>query len=570
MTFGRVRLVATSIRHTKPRQLVARTRLQLKRRAHRWTHGLRAAMSSANGCQLTVTGAPPSAIFAPRSHLVSRVDHTTVLLLANLKWTLSTPMDWHPAALAVGTRLEKLHLHYMEYLEAVGDAQFEAIVMDWIRGNPPYREEYWLDNWNSYALSIRVTVWMQQYARRRDTLSAATRAAMETSIAAQLRFLERNLERDIGGNHLLKNVKALLWASRFFLGGQASAWQRLGDRLLAEELDEQILPDGFHFERSPSYHAQAFADLLECRALVGHADTRVRLDHVLRQMAHIVADTAHPDGHPSLFNDGGLHMTYSPAELLRAYASLSGEAVGARGSFAFKDAGYFGIRDGQDLVIADCGRVGPDHLPAHAHGDILSFEWSVGGHRVVVDAGVSEYNPGKWRRYARSTRAHNTVTVGDQDQCEFWKAFRVGRRANVTLHHYSDVDGLTLDGSHDGFTHLDAAPVHRRQLKATAGRVEVRDIVTGGAGQPVVSRLLLHPGLQVRRCAQGIEIVNRSVQVTLATSHPISIDQAWWCPDFNVRIPTIQVSLQYGDAPCEGGFHLHHHGSQHPERFAQA
>jgi uncharacterized heparinase superfamily protein len=184
-------------------------------------------------------------------------------------------------------------------------------------------------------------------------------------------------------------------------------------------------------------------------------------------------------------------MTYSPAELLGAYASLTGETVNPRASFAFEDAGYFGIRDGGDLLIADCGRVGPDHLPAHAHGDILSFEWSVGGQRVVVDAGVAEYNPGKWRRYSRSTRAHNTVTVGGEDQCEFWKAFRVGRRANVTLNRYSGAEGLTLDGSHDGFTHLDAAPVHRRQLEATAG-IDVRASSPEEPDKPVVSRLLLH------------------------------------------------------------------------------
>jgi hypothetical protein len=306
MTLGSVRLVATSIRHTRPRQLVARTRLQLKRTAYGWTRGLGAGASHSKGGRLTVACTPPAAIFAPRANLVSRAGDTTLLSLANLKWPLSTPMDWHPAALAVGTRLEKLHLHYMEYLEAVADEQFEAIVMDWIRTNPPYREEYWLDNWNSYALSIRVTVWMQQYARRRDRLSPATREAMEASVKAQLQFLQRNLERDIGGNHLLKNVKALLWASRFFVGGQATVWQVLGERLLAEELGEQILPDGFHFERSPAYHAQAFADLLECRALVGNPDLRARLDRVLRQMAQAVADTAHPDGHPSLFNDGGL------------------------------------------------------------------------------------------------------------------------------------------------------------------------------------------------------------------------------------------------------------------------
>jgi uncharacterized heparinase superfamily protein len=56
--------------------------------------------------------------------------------------------------------------------------------------------------------------------------------------------------------------------------------------------------------------------------------------------------------------------------------------------FAMRDAGYYGVRRGGHLLIADAGRVGPDHLPAHAHGDIFSFEWTLRGQRVVVDAGV--------------------------------------------------------------------------------------------------------------------------------------------------------------------------------------
>ena len=81
-------------------------------------------------------------------------------------------MNWQPAQMEVGTRVEKLNLHYMEYLEAVDGASFEALVTDWIDRNPPYRTGYWLDCWNSYALSIRTVVWLQQYARRREQLSA--------------------------------------------------------------------------------------------------------------------------------------------------------------------------------------------------------------------------------------------------------------------------------------------------------------------------------------------------------------------------------------------------------------
>jgi hypothetical protein len=59
-------------------------------------------------------------------------------------------------------------------------------------------------------------------------------------------------------------------------------------------------------------------------------------------------------------------------------------------------------------------------------------------------------------------------------------------------------------------------------------------------------------------------MVGRRVHVTLATHHRISIEHAWWCPDFNVRIPTIQLAMHYGGAPSEGSFQLRNRRSRQP------
>ncbi len=100
----------------------------------------------------------------------------------------------------------------------------------------------------------------------------------------------------------------------------------------------------------------------------------------------------------------------------------------------------------------DAGPIGPDYLPGHGHGDMFSYELSLDGRRVVVDGGTSTYEAGPERDWVRSTRAHNTVEIAGEDQCEFFGAFRVGRRgrprdvaAEVTA------DGLHVAGWHDGY-----------------------------------------------------------------------------------------------------------------------
>jgi uncharacterized heparinase superfamily protein len=268
-------------------------------------------------------------------------------------------------------------------------------------------------------------------------------------------------------------------------------------------------------------------------------------------------DTTHPDGMVSLFNDGGLTMTYAPQECLRLYEALTGSRAAARGIFSLPAGGYFGVRERDSLLLVDCGAIGPDYLPAHGHGDILSFEWTLGGRRIVVDAGVFEYNSGPWRQYARSTAAHNTVTVGDEDQCEFWHAFRVGHRARASLHAFGEqAGGFTLEGSQDGYRRLPGAPVHHRRLTATAERIRAEDTVHGGAGQPVCARLLFHPDCRIEKTAGGARISLGGIGAVLRADGEIKIGSAWWCPDFGVRLPAPQIVIAYGKAPCAGAFTL--------------
>ena len=67
-------------------------------------------------------------------------------------------------------------------------------------------------------------------------------------------------------------------------------------------------------------------------------------------------------------------------------------------------------------LLADCAPVGPDYLPAHAHADTLSFELSLGGRRVLVNSGTSEYGDRAERARAsaarrRTTRSRSTARI---------------------------------------------------------------------------------------------------------------------------------------------------------------
>jgi uncharacterized heparinase superfamily protein len=525
-------------RHIPPRRIARRIALDVKRR---W-------LQRPGGRALPDVGlwriadVPPVPIFPPRTGKMSRSGARLAFTFLNDTEQFAFPIDWHRHRGDRRKQLWSMNLHYMEFLEGCDDATFVDIMTDWLAAAKPYDTGYWRDVWNSYAVSLRAVVWMQQLAIR-PALPVKLREAMNTSLAGQVAFLARNLETDLGGNHLIKNIKALLWASAYFSDEASDVWRYLGVKHLEGALVEQILDDGMHFERSPSYHAQVFADLLECRTCLGVEPCDGRLDRALHKMSQVVADLAHVDGGPALFNDSGLGMCYSPAACLNAYTQLFGAAPSRRSLFALPSAGFFGLHGDGTSFIADCGPIGADALPAHAHGDVLSFEWSVGGHRVIVDPGVYEYVAGPKRAASRSSAAHNTLTPNGADQADFFADFRVGRRPTVEVMSFCETpDGFRLEGRHTGFDQEPGSPIHTRRFVVSNQSVEIHDALNGDNPRGATVGFLLHPAVVVRTPLGApttrVDLDRNGVAIHMTSDLAIRIESAVWWPDMGVEVPT--------------------------------
>ena len=541
------------VRHVPPGKIARRVQLSLLRRLR----------DIAGACPLPATRAtlrddlPPQVMPARHGGTV-QVDGATMVLHflgAESQFDLSN-MDWSFASPVPSAQLWRMMLHYMEYLEAVDDASFALITQSWLAANGRIRPGAWRDAWNSYALSLRVVVLMQQLAARRAALDPALVTRIGESVAAQVRFLESNLETDIGGNHLIKNIRALLWAARAFDGPDAARWHRLGLRLLLRELRAQVLADGVHYERSPSYHAQVFADLLECRSVL--AQPPQALDEALSHMAQALVDLAHPDGFAALFNDAGLTMCYAPAACLGAYAAQTGAAAPVpRALFTYREAGYFGGHLPAASLVVDCGAIAPDDLPAHGHGDLLSFALSVAGQRVVVDPGVFAYIDGARRRRARSAAAHNTLWIKGSDQADFFSAFRCGRRPQAELRAAelsNGADGaawLHLTGAHDGYSHLPGRPVHCREVAFASDHLTLHDALEGEGTQQAGIGFLLHPDITPVPTAPGCMDLYHDGQMLAQVdgTAPLAIEADAWWPDMGQERRTVRLCATIPQQP---------------------
>ena len=484
----------------------------------------------------------PQPLFPRRSGMLQTAAKEKTFTFLNQSRRFPAAVDWFADREDPSSQLWLMNLHYMEYLEEASDELFEELVRDWILHNLPFEDQYWRDAWNSYTLSIRCVVWMQQLASRQGALSDGFISLAAASLDEQLGFLEERLERDIGGNHLIKNIKALLWGSYFFVDSSSERRRRIALAELNRQIPEQILPDGMHFERSPSYHNQVFADLLECRSLLPHPFET--LDDALERMAAVTAELVHPDGDIPLFNDSGLQMSYPPQELLNAYRSIFGEAPRPSTNFAFSDAGYFGYRGRASTTFIDCGPVGPAELPAHSHSDILSFEWSVNGQRVIVDQGVFEYVPGNRREISRSTRSHNTVYIEGAEQCEFFGAFRCAKRATGIVEAYEPSEnGIKLTGRHSGFATLKNSPAHRRCFEVAESAITIEDFLEPSGSYQAFASLLLAPEWNVELHSNSALLERDSLRILVRADSAIRQEEAEWWPNMGESRQTTRLLI---------------------------
>lgn len=452
----------------------------------------------------------------------------------NISHLLQGPSDWN------NPEWEKLwlyNLHYHDDLNALDSAKkalpHRELIQRWVDENPATDG----NGWEPYPASLRIVNWIK-WAYRVNPLEPA----WNDSLVLQVRHLRQHLEYHLLGNHLFANAKALVFAGLYFDGAEADAWLKKGLQILDDELSEQVLDDGGHFELSAMYHCIILEDLIDLVNLAccypDQIETKV-VDYwreLVSKMLLWLKTMTHPDGKISLFNDAAFGIAAEPDHIFD-YANR----LGINADYHTADctkllpcSGYARLENEAAVVLADVARVGPDYIPGHAHADTLTFELSLFGHRIIVDSGTSCYGSSAERLRQRSTSAHNTVEIDGVNSSEVWGGFRVARRAyplDVSLNVRED--NIELEAGHDGYRRISQDILHHRKWSLGNHCLLIEDKVGGTFGQGI-GRLMFSPDMEIEATIVpnnwsilwgGIKLAELSInslnaEVTHATYHP--------------------------------------------------
>lgn len=333
------------------------------------------------------------------------------------------------------SHLWNFNLHYLEFTI--------PLAVRWKQtGNRKYKDKWiefitlWLadggesvDALEPYTISLRI-VNMLIGLELVGQVGEGLRKKLTLSVYGQYQYLSKNTETGLLANHYFENLKALVIGSVVF--GEWKDYRRYWPMFL-QQLDEQILPDGIHFERSPMYHKLVLEGVLRVYQVLQGADRGLdaeKLVPVIKSMAGAASCLEAGFLTTPLFNDSGGNVSKNISALLKVCKEIT-KVPGCEKKLRtdLTDSGYYRFDNGKISVLFDCGEIGPSYMGGHGHNDCLSFELAVDGRKIFTNSGTGQYQ-GKLRCFFRSTSAHNTVMIDDYEQNELWGEHRAARRAD--------------------------------------------------------------------------------------------------------------------------------------------
>ncbi len=425
---------------------------------------------------------------------------------------LGTPIDWlyNPTGDKEFTwtlnRFKHLRCLGISY-SMTGDERYaeKALehVLGWIDTQPCPHGQYPAEEltyfqrpgpWRLLETGLRLRQWVHAYHFFRDSEAWHKKAedVFLASVKEHAEFLS-TYTASIEINHSIMHMIGLLGAALTFDSWPESGrWRDLAVDRLEQCIREQVLPDGVHSELTPHYHMVSLELFVDCAVMLGkrgHAFSE-EYERILAGMVQFSRSMTRQNGKMSPFADSyatnppdlnasalyydrpewvlleELHEQFWMAGPKRIQALLSAhlehqpdkERRSDELPFAFPSGGYYGLGDAEHKLIFDAAALGGPH----GHADALSFELCSFGETMFVDPGTYTYMENPWRRYFKSTSAHNTVLVDGQDQTPYLRTQRWGvPEANVTLLAW-DPKRQMICAEHDGYA--SRGVIHRRAV----------------------------------------------------------------------------------------------------------
>ena len=437
----------------------------------------------------------------------NRILNNEFTFLNKLTYKFENEVDWEINPFDY--RLWNFNLNYFDFLDTLYNTYKKTkdikyldkginLIDNWIEKN----KEYNVNTWDPYVVSKRLFNFINFIADIKEIYIIDKLDKINSNIYTQAQYLSRNIEYYLDANHVIMDGKGLVFAGTYL---NNSSLLNQGISILEKEYKRQVLSDGGHYERSPSYQVEVLSHYVESYILLiknGLNEKGKILIKPIEKMSGYLNSIIMPNGNIPLLNDSSLDYPFKAEDLLQVCSiilkqklfysnSLSDYALSILDSqdvnifnelikcekyssiknVILEESGYYIIKDlinnEEIYILFDCGNGGPDYNLGHTHADSLNILLTIGNRDLIIDSGTYTYKIGQDRDNYRSTLAHNTITIDNKNSSDIWSGFRVGKRAKTTLNKYIDNNKYTyISASHDGYRKILTKDkiIHKREV----------------------------------------------------------------------------------------------------------
>lgn len=366
--------------------------------------------------------------------------------------------------------------------------------------------------------------------------------------------LVNKIEYHLLGNHILANFKALIFHDIFFFHPKKNSNLDRWMKSYEQQLEEQILNDGGHFELSHMYHNIIIEDIIDILNIINGKGFRAfeeRLSSILVRMIHWANYLTNAVGNLFYTNDCVDGVSKQTNDL-KNYAKKilkdsNNNLVLGDGTnlITLTDSGFSSVRTNSFFLCINHADVKASYIPGHFHADTLSFEISNNQSKILCNPGLSTYAVSDERMFERGTLSHNCLSINNKNSSEVWKSFRLGRSAEITSFSSTQKNNrTTISASHNGYKNIQ----HTRSWVVENNSIIIYDEIYSSNSFKVLINFLVHPNFKIlayeeKELTIGFE--SKIYRLSSKANHEFNLilKPAYYCSSFGVKHNTSSILL---------------------------
>ena len=412
-----------------------------------------------------------------------------------------------------------------------------------------------------FNIAIRLINWLKLLPLFSENTGADKELTSRiiNSIVWQTKYLQRNIQFEITGNHVLLELYCL-WLIGYSMQPLKSMKRLmiLMEKHISREISAQFDESGFYKEHSIHYHIQS--TLIALNWLYGMRSLNRPIDNdtmsVLREATAHALVSLLPDGSIPVLGDKcysifNMNILDDIEAIKRLSVQLFGERAAENPEPSYRELGSsYCVHQNRFLkIIIDVGNIGQKENPGHGHSDILSFILSSKTAPILIDAGTSTYCDYPGGCLCKKAAYHNTLSIDGHDQAYLWGNFRWAYLPKGLTNKISHRGGhFNLVGRYRGFRHIGSF-VHSRTFDIWEQYLTIKDAVEGRGHHDLFFSFILHPQWQPNVSGNDVILSSENDDsipcIKFESPCELKIEPIFVFPEYNFPVSSNRIEVCY-------------------------